>query len=283
MHKTLETMYGKYLQDLDNGTTERIALPPRERTGITGKAWASSLTYCPWKAYQQEQGNAPTLPLPPDVLHKMQGGVRMGEMLQEAAVYAYGPEVYEVSLEGEKVRGRVDLLLPYEGGQAVVEIKTVREPLAIKQMAFFNARPLRLSHVYQALAYGLIVQTPHIYIVTLHREWFNTWQVVVEGDYINVLDENGQEWDGLADLTSDELSTETFWEEVERQYQFMQGHGQPMPIADPLNDPHGWECIEKDHSRKTYVAACGQWCRTDIPEGGKYVGNRGNYVVTDIF
>ena len=249
MQQKLQEAYREYSRYLFDGGTRIILVPPDRSEVTTTKVYASNLGMCPLAAVLKRE-QAPMLYPPTEdeetsSFHYMNVGIRLGELLQEAMVWKYRAG-YEITVENDVVKGRMDLLMD----DFILEIKT--------GAPFGQAsKPTpKLSHGYQLLVYGLITGHEDMAIIMINRHHFNgvpfeVWSLVPDGDGFVFISSNGTRCDEAFN-TPETLNFRAVEAEIERQRRYLAHEVSDDPMPDYINADGGWQCFRWVKKPKTY-------------------------------
>lgn len=254
-----------YLDYLQSG--DHVELPQyQHRADDLSLVYASDLGRCPLAAALKRTRQPERFPKTDaerlTSLHLMRQGVKDAEPLQEALVWAFGKNA-EVEKQVEDrilgVRGRIDTLLHREDGVHILEFKRRDTPHG------GQAPEPKLSDCFQVMAYGEIMKTPHMHIVTISRYFVTTWTLDLRGTHYWVVnDETGEQWG------NNNMDIAGLKAEIARQKSYLDGNrADPMPGF--ANHPDGWQCgkpvygkgVTKTRAKGQWKTGCEHWCHSN--------------------
>lgn len=246
--------YLKYLRD--GGQRVKLRKPKHRHTPDV--IHPSSLGLCPLKAALRDAVPPyPELAPDGDVQWRMEFGTRIGELMAEAFIFKYGKRVKtEKLLKRWGLRGYADILLDEK---TIIEVKMVRE----------NYAKLQTYQVLQVMAYGYMLGSADMFIVTANRNAVKTYRL--DGDW----DTGFKAVDDVTGIPAGPpfISRMDFLEELQRHRLYMLGK-RDNPYPDFLNMEYSWLCIEKSDKQAgrlgTYRAHCEHFCQHPTTPGQEH-------------
>lgn len=267
LYNVLQEAYSDYLDYLADNPRVELPYHKHDATTSEGKVHASALGRCPLAAALSRKTEKTEKRFDWNTLHLMQQGVRDAEPLQEAMLWKYPEHTnVELSVEKDNLRGRLDIL--YAGN--VIEIKRRDSP--DRKVPPY----LRLSDLYQTMAYGVILeeaaQTLNVLLVT--RFDLTLFSLVPDGNGYSVVDQNGRYWASPYNKPS-YLNFAVVRGLRDSHLRYMRGETTEDPKPNYLNGD-SYECgnFEKDTKPKAFkvpfgdatgqttkfIPKCSHWC-----------------------